>query len=133
MNQVDTALYGVFTGSTNLAQKVTGCYHGAAPNAVAYPVLVFQEITGSDSYTLSKRVARELLYQVSVLAEGWSAKAAGEAMDIVDGLLHNAALSVSGYATLYVRRAGSREFVTVEGGVAYWHESADYRVIVSPT
>lgn len=131
MNQVDTAIYSKLTGTGG--PSVNGVYHGVAPKDVTFPIIVFQEITGSDRYTMTKRATKELLYQIMVVAQGASAQAAGDAMDTVDGLLHDTPLTVTGYSTLYVRRAASREFVTVEGGQMYWHVVSDYRIMVTPT
>lgn len=132
MNQVDQALYQALTGSSELMARVSGVFNGLAPEAASEPVVVFQEIAGTDAYTLNRRASRELVYLVKCVDRGASAKQAGEVYDIIDSILHDATLSVPGYATLYTRREADRKYTEIEAGVQYWHVGATYRVVIAP-
>jgi len=132
VNQVDQAIYEALTSDAALMAKVTGVYNALAPSSVSTPFVVFQEQAGTDAYTLRRRMLRSLLYQVKCVDRGGSAKTAGEVYDLIDGVLHDASLSVAGYATLYVRRESDVKYTEVVDGVQYWHVGGLYRVIVSP-
>ena len=134
MNAVDAAIYSALTGDTTVGNKVDDrIYHGLAPEQKTYPFIVFQEVSGLDDYTMTRRATRTLRYQVMCVDKGPSAKAAGEVMDAVDGALHDQALTVASHDTLYVRRDSSREFTEVDAGIVYWHEVAEYLVVITPT
>lgn len=132
MNQVDQALTQALTSSDELMARVNGVFNGLAPGVVAEPIVVFQEIAGTDNYTLTKRATRNLVYLVKCIDKGPSAKRAGEIYDIIDSILHDATLNVPGYATLYIRRESDRKYLEVSDGVLYWHVGAEYRIQIAP-
>lgn len=133
MNQVDTALYTALTGSTALMAKATGVYNSLAPSTATPPFVVFNEQAGVDAYALSRRAYRRLLYQVKCIATGPSGKAAGEAYDLVEAVLHDAALTVTGYGLLYLRRESDVKYTEVVNGIQYWHVGAIYQVMITPS
>jgi len=134
VNAVDAAIYSALTGDTTVGNKVDDrIYHGLAPEQKTYPFIVFQEVSGLDDYTMTKRATRTLRYQVMCVDKGPSAAVAGQTMDAVDGALHDATLTVTSHTTMYVRRDSSREFTAVESGIVYWHEVAEYLIMITPT
>ena len=132
MLAVDDALYSVLSAGTALTALLggTAIYNALGPRGTAtatYPLVIFTKSAGTDDND-SPRRTKSLLYQ----ATGISAKGKKEAEDIdnaIDTLLHDAALSVTGWSEYWVRRESDISYVEqIPGGKVLWHEGGLYRV-----
>lgn len=125
---IERALYQRLSESA----LVSGVYRNLAPSDATCPFLVFSLITGSDSYTLKKRIREQYTFQVKVIDEGLSGQAAADAMAAVDDLLTDQALEVEGYETWLVRRMGPiPSYTEGSNGVIYQHVGSEFRVEVA--
>lgn len=146
MNEVDTALYAIFsaTGAGEVGELATGGAHRErAPLGTTFPALIFAPYEPfSEVYHLGKRVGtadtqriRRLRYIVKAVDQGLDPAAAYAIMARVDAKLHNAALSVSGHNVLLVRREVDQFSLPEDGpgGENYQVIGAIYRVDVQPS
>lgn len=131
MNALDAAIYTKLsgdTGSGGLMTIVTGVFNRVAPEGQAFPYVVWQTVSGVDNYTLTKRAKSRFVIQLKALDKGDSGKVAGQAMDRIDALLNDAALTVTGFSLLVIRREMNIQSVEVDEGVEYPVEISHYGV-----
>lgn len=139
MRAVDTALFtrlsadvaGTATGT--LGQLgATNVYRMVASQGSVEPYIIFNEQTGTDSYTFSARDMRSLLYQVKAVGKGNSALTPAKLAERIDDLLTDEPLSMSGWTNIRLRRESDIEYVEIANGVQYHHYGGLYRVDVAP-
>lgn len=135
MQAIDEALYTLFTTDATLMALVAGVYNTTTPAdadedvTVAYPMLIFQQVSGLDDYTLGRRVRTAYLYQVRVLDVGLDREPINDALARVEALLMDAVV-VTG-STLYCRREGEMPYMSeMDAGVMYQQVGATYRIEV---
>ncbi|MEN6547029.1 MAG: hypothetical protein ABFE07_13415 [Armatimonadia bacterium] len=135
MQAIDEALYTLFTTDATLMALVEGVYNTATPaNAdedvtVAYPMLIFQQVSGLDDYTLGRRVRTAYLYQFRVLGTGLDMEPLNDAAERVEALLMDTEV-VAG-TTLYCRRESQMpSMAEMDAGVMYQQVGATYRIEV---
>lgn len=134
MQAIDEALYTLFTTDAALMALVEGVYNTATPaNAdedvtVAYPMLIFQQVSGLDDYTLGRRVRTAYLYQFRVIGTGIDLTALNSAAERIEALLMDTAVTGT---TLYCRREGQLPYsAEMDAGVMYQQVGATYRIEV---
>ena len=131
MLAVDDAIYAKLAAGTALTTLLggTAIYNALAPrgSAITYPLVIFSKSSGLDDNTSPCRT-RTLVYQVTAL----SATGKKEAEDIdtvIDTVLHNTTLSVTGWSDYWFMRENDISYVEqIPGGRILWHEGAMYRV-----
>lgn len=131
MNAVETALYTKLSGGTALTGLLggTAIYNAVVTQGTALPYAVFFESSGGDDNS-SPRRARSLLYTAKGVAErAYTANAIDEAMD---ALLHEGALSITGWNDYWVMRETdvAYEEKLANGNVVY-HRGGQYRIRIS--
>lgn len=132
LGAIEAALYQRLAGSALLDYMVRGVYRNLAPSDSACPFIVFNLVTGNDTYTLCRRIREQYTFQVKVIDEGYSGAIGAQAMDLVDELLTDQPLVVEGYETWLVRRAGAiPSFTEEDNGVVYQHVGAEFQVEVT--
>jgi hypothetical protein len=90
-------LYSTLTGDATLMTQLTGgVWNTQADEGTAYPLLVFQFMSGIDFAAVgAERIWTNMLYLVKVIAEGAAFDAMNAAAARVDQLLHRASGSAS--------------------------------------
>lgn len=129
MNEFETALYARLTGAaalTALLATPTSVFNLIAPRDAALDYVIFG-LNAGGPVTRSPRRAESLLY----LAKGVSLrglKRAGEIDAAIDAALHNAPLTVVGWANYWLMRESRVRFdeALPDGRVA-WHSGGLYR------
>ena len=136
MQAIDEALYTLFTADTTLMALIKGVYNSVAPAddegnvTMAYPMLIFQQVSGLDGYTFTRRVRTAYLYQVRILDVGMDRETINGALARAETLLMDAEI-VSG-TTLYCRREGEMPYMAeMDAGVMYQQVGATYRIEVT--
>lgn len=131
----DTALYTVLNTDRLSAAAgslgdlgVTGLFRRRKPAGVsaAEPYLIFFEQADTDVYTLKQRAFQRHPYFVECVDRGSSAQRAQNILARVDALLNDAALSISGRTTMYLRREQTIERDEEVSGVTYNRVGASY-------
>lgn len=109
----------------------TGVYNRIAPQAAALPFVVFQWQGGGDENSHSIR-SRNLVYTVQALAASLTA---AETIDAAcDVLLHDGALTVTGYNKFWMRRESDIAYQEVDPtGVVIYHSGGMYRIRIEHT
>ena len=106
MKALEAALYNTLHNDVTLLTKVSGVYNTAAPSSAAYPYLVFQKVSGVDSYTFTAHIATEYLYQVRVIGNDLDKDKLNEALARVDALLTLQPLTVTSKRVDRITRDG---------------------------
>lgn len=108
---------------------VSGVFRRKKPAgaAAAEPYLVFLQLDDRDSYTLKQRAFQRHPYFVECVDRGSSAQRAQNILARVDALLNDAALSISGRTTMYLRREQTIERDEEVSGITYQRVGASYQ------
>ena len=126
---VSAAIYSILTNDTTLMNIVSDVYRNIGIKSATYPFVVYQHISGNDTYTLTQRVSEPARYQIKVIDKGYSAVNAKTAIARIDVLLTDQDLDVSGKETWVVRRRGEFEYAQMgEFGVIYQHVGANWMI-----
>lgn len=135
MKATDTALFSVLDADRQSAAAgslgtlgVTGVFRRRKPANVAAdePYLVFLLMADTDDYTLGARTHRRHPYFIECIDEGNSGNRANDILARVDTLLNDAALSISGRSTMYLRREQTIERDEVVSGTTFQRVGAMY-------
>lgn len=134
MQAIDAALYSLLTGDAVLMALVDNVYNTVTPDdddedvTVAYPLVIFQQVSGLDDYTLGVRVRTAYLYQFRVLGTGIDIPPLNSALARIEALLMDTAVTGT---TLYCRREGELPYSSErDAGVMYQQVGATYRIEV---
>jgi len=135
MQAIDEALYTLYSTDATLMALIEGVYNTTTPAdadedvTIAYPMLIFQQVSGLDDYVLSRRVRTAYLYQVRVLDMGLDRETINDALERVEALMMDATI-VAG-TTLYCRREGELPYGSeMDAGVMYQQVGSTYRIEV---
>ena len=134
MQAIDEALYTLFTADAMLMALVEEVYNTTTPDdddedvTVVYPLLIFQQVSGVDDYTLGRRVRASYLYQFRVIGTGLDLEPLNDAAERIEALLMDTAVTGT---TLYCRREGELPYsAEMDAGVMYQQVGATYRIEV---
>lgn len=114
MNELNTAIYSKLNVSslTTLlsdGNSPTSIFNKQAPDEAAFPFVVFNKQSDTEGNDTRHRVI-DTIYQV----RGFTKSTNGEEYTIaaaIDALLHNATLTITGFAQLRLVRIGGIDFV----------------------
>lgn len=134
---VDTALVGKLTADATLAGLAPGgVYFEVAPQGVAEPFVVVQQMTHEDSYQLARSAAFEsFLYLVKAVQASTSGATVQACADRIQALLQNGSLSATGYVLTLMQREERIRYVEIDEqrDQRYQHRGGLYRVQVEAT
>lgn len=135
---VRRAIYGKLSGDTTLNNLLgtpapgyaKSIYHNQAPEDASYPFVVINKQAGNPTEAFGDPSAYETdVWQVQAVDHSTSADVAESVAARVSVLLNDAALSISGAITLYVRRQADVEYPEVIDGEFYVHAGALFRLV----
>lgn len=130
MNIVNTAIYSSLNNSTALTSLLAGTtsiYYLQAPEAAAYPYIVFSQMAGGDVNDNPNRT-RDILYYVRAYGTV-SAAQCGSIISQVDNLWHGGSLSVTDYNNFWLMHEDDIDLVeTLPTGGYVYSIGATYRV-----
>jgi len=130
MNALETALYSHLIGGTELMAKLGGTvnvFNQIAPRGAALAYVVYGIQGGGDENITPARF-KNLVYSIKAVSES-SMKDAGEIDDEIDGLMHSAALTVTGWGTMWCMREADFGYTeTTPEGRNVWHVGGNYRI-----
>lgn len=116
MNAIATAIFTKLNVSslTNLLAdtEYPSIYQSVAPDGSPYPFAVYNKMSDTEDNDTAHRIVNSI-YQVRGFTKA-NMKAAQAIAEVVDGLLHNATLSITGFAQLRLVRIGGVEFVEAQ-------------------
>lgn len=104
MRIVEVALYNLLAGNSSLTNALggTAIYNQLAPQGATYPMVVFSKMAGQDDNASPHR-SRQIMYLVEVRSQVGLGQA-GTIDAIVDGILHQTHLSLSGWTNYWTAR-----------------------------
>jgi hypothetical protein len=128
-----SALYSKLAAGAALTSMLggTAIYDTLAPQTQPTPWVVFFHSAGGDDNT-SPRRARSLVYTVKAVSTVGSLEA-GEIDDLVDTLLHEQTLTVTGWGNYWMARVADIAYTEESGGVLFWHRGGQYRIRIAET
>jgi len=135
INQVATALYNALIGNAALMTKLGGtvtngykCYNVLARQDASCPFLTFGLLTDVPIGVFSNLTAiDDSTWFINIFSDSGSAKEAGEIFDLVDTVLNDGSLTVTGYTHLKC----VREYVSTpiwDDVTKVWQLSLRYRI-----
>lgn len=129
--RIEQWLYSTLTGDATLAAAIgTRCYGYLAPQAAAYPLLLFNMMDGDDVMGVgTERVMFQGLYQVKVIGQTSAFGAIKAIADRIDVVLQGATGSVADGEILACTRERPVTYVEVSGETQYRHLGGIYRII----
>lgn len=134
MASLEEALYAKLTSDATLMAIATGgVYNSLAIQSATYPLILFQQIRGTDQYTFTRRVSTQHRYQIKCINEGYDNEPCRAAMERIDTLLTDQTLTVTGKTFWMARRIS--EFAYAEpalSGKAYQHVGGDWLIELAP-
>lgn len=121
---VEQIIYSRLSGDSTLAGLAPGgVWRGVAPGGAAGTVVVFTQVSASDSYALAHRAYTTFTYQIKAITPGTSAAPAWAASQRVEALLTDAAIGF-----MECRRQTVISQTEIDGGEQYQHAGGLYRI-----
>mgnify|MGYP001568192281 CR=1 FL=1 len=126
-----SALYSALAAGTALVSALggTAIYDSVIPQVGGTRFVVFQPQAGGEDNT-SPRRARTCWYFVKAVSSV-GAQNAGVIDGLVDTLLHEATLTVTGWGNYRTTRESDVAYVDDTAGQLWWHRGALYRVRIA--
>lgn len=132
------ALYGKLAGDTTLNNLLgtpasgysKSIYHQQAPATATWPLVIFNKQSGRPTEAFGDPSAYETdIWLVKAVDRNTTADPAEAVAARVVTLLNDAALSISGATTMYLRRQSDMDYPEVTGGVTYQHVGSLFRLV----
>jgi len=132
LSLIDDWLDTTLKGDAAVASYVgTRVYPDVAPITAAYPFIVFQHQSSSDTKIVgSQRILVEALYVVKVTAQGDDFTALRPVAEAVDSALDRSYGTISGGSILICTRERPFRMAEVSDGKTYRHLGGEYRIHV---
>lgn len=129
--EVDTALKSLLGGDSTLTTLCPGgVWWMEAPEEATFPRVVYQQVTGLDSYTYTGPASSWNRWQVVVVGRGNDQADAKQARERIRELLDDAILTgVTGASSC--RRQRTYEFPERNDGEVYHHIGSEFVVMTS--
>lgn len=128
----------VLKDDTTLAPLIGGgsaarIYNGVAPAAASYPFVVMQLLSGGTDLMAvgAIRIWADMLWLIKAVTKGSSTGPLEPIVDRIDALLHAASGTVSGGIIWSCVRERPFELPTVENGVNFVQQGAEWRIRAS--
>jgi len=124
---IEAALYSKLSGDATLTSLAPGgVWREVAPLGTTGVLVVFQQITGLDAYTLAQRATTTSTYLVKAISPGESATPAWDAATRIDALLTDQPLSLASGSVMSIRRERVMTLTETDGGESYQHAGGYY-------
>lgn len=134
MNAFDVAIYNALAGNSALTTALggTAIFQWMAPQNTDPPYVVYNKQAGTPQHTFGGVAYENDLYTVRAVTAGPSASQAGTIARLIDAALADKALTITGYAHLFLRRVSDVDYPEVVAGQRHQHQGAMYRVLADP-
>lgn len=129
MNAVGSAVYSALCAGSDLLTKLGGSaiYNMQANQGAVFPYVIFFKAAGVEANTSPRRVRRFVYIAKGVTEDDLFG--AGEIDDLLDALLHDQTLTVTGWGNYWCARSGDISYAEPgEGGKTYYHRGARYDI-----
>ncbi len=135
MNALSSAIWTQLKGGTALTALLgggtagTAIYEDHAPSTATFPYVVFNEQAGTWNQTMGENSRFvDCVYQVKAVTNVAYPQTASAIDAQIDTRLHNATLTVTGYAPLACEREADIQYSESVGAQVFQHVGALYRV-----
>lgn len=133
---VRQALYtklNVASVTTSLAQGSASLIHAVAPSSATYPLVIFNEQSGTPTHQFGGDHFDEQVWLVKAIVKGGSSSTAEDVAKAIADVLDFQNLSIAGANHMYLAREGDVTYAEVVNGETYRHHGAYYRVTFQDT
>ncbi len=133
MNAWSSAVWTQLKGGTALTALLgggtAGIYEDHAPSTATFPYVVFNQQAGTWAQTMGENTRFvDCVYQVKAVTNVAYPQTASAIDAQIDARLHNATLTVTGYAPLACEREADVQFSESVGAQVFQHVGALYRI-----
>lgn len=134
---VRRGVYGKLAGDTTLNAMLgtpapgyaKSIYYQFAPQKAGFPYLILNKQASTPRYAMSALAMDNDVWLVKAVDRSDTADPADSIASRVLALLNDAALSISGKSTLYLRRESDLDYSQEVDGVNYRHAGSLYRLV----
>jgi hypothetical protein len=105
-----------------------GVFNTIAPQGTGTPYVVFKFVSKVDEHSFNGRFA-DAVYAVKVVTDRPWPKDAEDVDTQIDTLMEDAALSITGFSTIYCRRESDFDLTEEMGGKFFTHVGGLYRIM----
>lgn len=130
---VRKGLFDALAGSSSL-KAIVGerIYHEQAPEAAAFPYVIFSKSAGTKTRTLKTGgTVKQDVWLVKAIDRGTSSSKAEEAAETIDALLDEGTFTVSAKTVIDLHHIGDVEYVENSGDQQFRHAGATYAVVLT--
>lgn len=134
MNELDKALYDKLRGDsalTDLLPSTTAIYEHEAPENTSPPFVLFEQASGSPSFTLAAKAWDAFTYLVKGITQEDSSKAAKTIAARLEAVLSDTTLTISAHQQMLCRKQSEVKYVEGTGPTRYNHAGALWRIWVA--
>ena len=124
--ELQKALYVLLTGDGELMGQISGVFNHV-PQDTAFPYVIIEKMVSQDHSTMTS-TAEEIAVTLSVFSRTRGSKEALTIMARVKALLHQASLSLTGCALIYLR-FDSSDIAQVEEGLT-WQATITFNALI---
>jgi len=126
-----SALFSQLAAGTALTTRLggTAIYNTLVSQGITPPYVVFFQSSGYEDNS-SPRRARTMLWTVKAVS-ATGLKDAAETDNLIDALLHEQTLTVTGWGCYWMARASDVAYADEAGGQTFWHVGAQYRIRIA--
>lgn len=135
MNPVRGAIYARLAADTTLTGLLSApgaIYHSTAPQTAAFPLIVFQRLSGLPVWQFQTAHHQSDAWLVKGISRGSSASPAEDIAARIDAVLTDAPLVVTGGVLLGVWRESDVDYDEIDSGETYHHAGSQYRLVTQP-
>ena len=126
---VEDALYTVLNVQSVLDKATGGIWNTQVPQNVDPPWVVFQAVSKLDDYPTFTIRGANALYMIKAVSDSPYPKEASAIDTLVDAVLQNAALSITGFSLLWCRRESDIYLTEARGGVNWTQTGGMWRIV----
>lgn len=131
MKALETAIINKLRGDSTLVGLLPGgIYNAVSPNTAAGTYMTFRKVSMVPEYTMSGRASRTYTYQFVIVGVNVGKDDPGAALDRVDALLTDKALTITGHTWWTTQLVGdAADAVTLDAGT-FPRVGANYQIVI---
>jgi len=128
---LDTAMNAILNVASIVAEATGGVYNTMAPEHAMPPYVIFQSFSKVDEYYSTTKRGADAVYMVKAVSKSRWPKEASDIDTLIDNVLQDASLSITGFTLLSCRRQEDFYLVEHEASETFQHVGGLYRIWVN--
>ena len=128
---LDSAMHTTLNVASIVDVATGGVHNTTAPEHATLPYVIFQAFSKVDDYYSATKRGADALYMVKAISKSRWPKEANDIDTLIDTVLQDASLSISGFTLLWCRRQEDIYLVEHEASETFHHVGGLYRIQVN--